>query len=68
MKDIGTNTNPQLPKGEFYKDLAEQISAITEDQSYWVGGIGTALIVQTNLCILFFVGDQSIECVSSDLP
>ncbi|CAO3598639.1 unnamed protein product [Absidia cylindrospora] len=26
MKDIGTNSNPLLPKDEFYKDLAEQIN------------------------------------------
>ncbi|ORZ18024.1 GAF domain-like protein [Absidia repens] len=45
MKDIGTNSNPLLPKDEFYKDLAEQINAITEDQSYWVTNLSNASAV-----------------------
>ncbi|KAI8089428.1 GAF domain-like protein [Halteromyces radiatus] len=42
MKDIQTNTNPQLPKEDFYKELAEQIQVITEDQSFWVTNLSNA--------------------------
>ncbi|KAI8338923.1 GAF domain-like protein [Chlamydoabsidia padenii] len=45
MKDIGTNTNPHLPKVEFYTDLAEQIKAITEDQTFWVTNLSNASAV-----------------------
>ncbi|KAI8071500.1 GAF domain-like protein [Gongronella butleri] len=45
MKDIGTISSQSLPKRQFYEELAEQISAITEDQSYWVTNLSNASAV-----------------------
>ncbi|KAI9031659.1 GAF domain-like protein [Phycomyces nitens] len=42
MKDISANTNPCIPKDEFYRDLLDQITAITEDQTYWVTNLSNA--------------------------
>ncbi|KAL0084842.1 GAF domain-like protein [Phycomyces blakesleeanus] len=42
MKEISANTNPSIPKEEFYSDLVDQINAITEDQTYWVTNLSNA--------------------------
>ncbi|KAI9307923.1 GAF domain-like protein [Cunninghamella echinulata] len=42
MKEVQVNEDPYTPKEEFYKELAEQVNAITEDQTYWVTNLSNA--------------------------
>ncbi|ORX51614.1 GAF domain-like protein [Hesseltinella vesiculosa] len=45
MKDIGTIEQADLAKPEFYNLLAQQIFAITEDQTFWVTNLANASAV-----------------------
>ncbi|KAI8351514.1 GAF domain-like protein [Blakeslea trispora] len=45
MKDIVTNTNPQLSRKEFYAELLEQVKSICEDQTFWVTNLSNVSTV-----------------------